>query len=612
MNIDKLNEEGHVNDSDSNSSNQWYSVQNPEKPSVCLCINDGNEALHSPTPFMYMSEEECMNSECPLPPIVCEMNLSSVQLLNCFNSGATRFGKFLIETEAPEYDAVVQFKIGNGQWIDSVSYNGSSQTVDLPLSSSNEPISFRLYKYVCEDQRCFINWPNLEWDQDPPQNPKVVLKAVRYDTGDLMKITGLSYKYVPPFYIPGPGGTPAVPQGDYGQVFGGTISSDSTRDPIVGEVVKIEPESGDSTTVGAVYRIVKIENLSTPESRVITLECANYLCDDVKQNMVGWTIETIYVHNFVKEDCTLSTGDAPYKVSVKMANVPGKGQRFVFDNEYKSPYFLTRGTYYRFDLSDPSNSGNELAFSNYVDGRNGGVVDQITSPGLVLSGTPGTSGAYLDVFTQTLSDNSTPAIPFKEPAPNEETQEFFFFSKENTNKGGKITMATKTPGDDGPPDDGQPISAPCGGGHTCNRAKFYIKINGVIVLNSNLNNLGDPDSPPSSKFGGPWAPTLSGIGNNQYDRRCVAVITEEMNSAIFASGDSGESDSDGGGSCDCGDPESASPTEPFVLSIEPMEENKNPHIGVTWVRLKNRCNQTVYSCCIGKSFCPDCPPPQTC
>jgi hypothetical protein len=588
--------------------NGWYSVQDPDKPSVCLCLNDGNEGLFDPIPILYATESECMNSECPLPPIVCEMTISSAQLISCKDGVA----KFLIETENPEYDAVIQMKIGDGVWNDVQKYNGSSANVEIPLPSADNTVHFRLYRYICEDQRCFISWPNIAWDQPPPNNPRVVLTAIGYEGGDLMKIENLKYKYVPPYYIPGPGGTPTLPLGDFGEVHGGTISSDSTRDPVVGEIVKVEPEEGDSSTVGAVYRIIKIENLESDENRVITLECANYLCDDVKQNMVGWTLETIYVHRFVQEDCILTEGQEPTIIKVKVGDVKNRGQRILFDDKYETPFFLTRGAYYRFDLSDSSNANDNLSFSVNTDGRDssGNIIGEITSPGVVVNGTPGSDGAYIDVFTKTLSEDSVPFIAFK---PDNETQEFYFFSKNNPNRGGTITMATKSGADGGDEDsdDGSSIpSAPCGGGHVCDRAKFDILINGVLVLESNLNNLDDDTSKPSSKFGGNWSPLPSGIGEHVLDRRCVTKITEEQNAQIFASAGGSDSDSDGGGLCSCGGEEE--PTAPFEFSIIPHESNKNPHFGVTWVRLKNRCGQTVYSCCIGLSFCPDCPPPQDC
>jgi hypothetical protein len=600
----------------------WYSVQDPEKPSVCLCVNDGNNINIFPPPILYPTESECMNSECPLPPIVCEMTISSAQIVSCSNGIA----KFLIETASPEYDAVIQMKIGDGVWNDVEKYNGSSAEVEIPLPPSNSTVNFRLYKYVCEDQRCFISWPNISWDQPPPESPTVVLTAVGYEGGDLMKITNLKYKYVPPYYIPGPGGTPALPLGDFGEVHGGTLSPDSTRDPVVGEIVKVEPEEGDSSTVGAVYRIIKIENLESEDERVITLECANYLCDDVKQNMVGWSIETIYAHKFVQEECILTKGEEPTTIVVKVGDVKNKGQRILFDDKYETPFFLTRGAYYRFDLSDPSNANDQLSFSVNTDGRDssGNIIGELlTSPGVTVSGTPGTDGAYIDIVTNTLSSQGIPIIPFK---PDNEVQEFYFFSKDNPNRGGTITMATKSGNDSGDEDsdDGSAIpSAPCGGGHVCDRAKFDIFINGVLVLESNLNNLPkkqrvssiadwvDQDSLPSSKFGGPWSPLPSGIGEHILDRRCVTKITEEQNAQIFAAAGGSDSDSDRG-NCSCGQSESETPTEPFEISIIPHESNKNPHTGITWVRLKNRCGQTVYSCCIGQFFCPDCPPPQDC
>jgi len=583
--------------------NKWYNLQDPVNFYLCLCVNDGMQNNRTPVPILYDSEAICMNQECPIPPVVCEMTVESATLIDCVDGVAN----FLIETKNPEYDAVIQMKVGDGEYQDVGKHNGASSNVSVPIPSNGQTITFRLYRYVCQDQRCFIAWPDVAYDMDPPSSPTVSLKSVRYDDGDLMKITGLRYKYVSPFYLPS--ATPPL-LGDYGEVHGGTLSSDSTRDPKVGDVVRVEPEAGNNSAVGAVYRIIAIDNLTNEETRVITLECANYLCDDVKQNMVGWTVETIYVHNFVEEPC-IPGEDAgkPTVITVKATSVTGKGTRFVFNNKYESPFFMTRGTYYRFDLSDSSCT--DFNFSTSPDGNPDGI---LTSPGIIFSGTPGTSGAYVDVFTKILSSDSTPLMPFKSDG---DTQEFYYYSTSTPNKGGKITMALNSAGDDGSDDPNAPISAPCGGSHTCDRAKFDITINDVLVLKSNLNNASDPDSKPSSKFGGNWAPLPSGIGQNILDRRSVATITQELNDQIFASSDSGggsDSDSLGGkGGCDCAPPgDDSPPTTPFVLGIKPSEGNLNPHMGVTWVRMRNRCGQTVYSCCIGQSFCPDCPPPDPC
>ena len=583
------------------SKNSWYNLQDLVKPSICLCVDDGMQANRSPTPILYESEAQCMNEECPIPPITCNMTISGVTFLGCEGGNA----KFLIETAYPEYDTMIQIKVGDGNFEDVEKYNGSSATISVPIPQ--EPATFRLYKYVCEDQRCFISWPSLPYDAPAPLTPMVELKSVRYDQGDLMKVTGLKYKYVSPFYLPG--STPPL-LGDYGEVHGGTLS-DSTRDPVVGDIVRIEPEAGNNSAISAVYRIVSIDNPTNEETRIITLECANYLCDDVKQNMVGWTVETIYVHNYEEVDCVPGEdAGKPTIVNVKVASVPNKGTRFVFNNKYESPFFMTRGTYYRFDVSDSTNSSDSIAFSTSPDGNPNGPISPVS---IVVSGTPGTSGAYIDIFSKDLSDDLVGlGSPFKADG---NTQEFYYYSTNNANRGGKITLATKTPGDGDEDSDLAAVPAPCGSGHTCDRTKFDITINGVLVLKSNLNNVADTTSKPSTKFGGNWSPLPSGIGENRYDRRCVTTITQEMNDQIFASASS-DSDSDGlgdKGGCECAAPgDETGPTSPFVLGITPSEGNNNPHSGVTWVRMKNRCSQTVYSCCIGLSFCPDCPPPDPC
>jgi hypothetical protein len=146
---------------------------------------------------------------------------------------------------------------------------------------------------------------------------------------------------------------------------------------------------------------------------------------------------------------------------------------------------------------------------------------------------------------------------------------------------------------------GVSVKSPCGGGHVCNRAQFDIFLTAnsnpdTLVLEANLNNAGgvdgfgnsNPDNGPSTVFGGTWDPLPDGIGLNFYDRYSSSIITKEQNDAIFA-----------------GLPPSTGPADPayaVTVKIVANPVNTNPHLDITWVRIKDTCGRIVYSCCIGE------------
>jgi hypothetical protein len=132
-------------------------------------------------------------------------------------------------------------------------------------------------------------------------------------------------------------------------------------------------------------------------------------------------------------------------------------------------------------------------------------------------------------------------------------------------------------------------SSPCGGaGHVCNRATFDIIfgtgigtgadpnkieiINGVTVLQANLNNNGGPTDPGPGPF--PYDGPL--------DRYSYAIITEEMSEQIL-----GPTHKDG-------------TEKSYFIEIRPSEDNPNPHGGITNVRVRNPyCSGlAVYNCCL--------------
>ena len=135
---------------------------------------------------------------------------------------------------------------------------------------------------------------------------------------------------------------------------------------------------------------------------------------------------------------------------------------------------------------------------------------------------------------------------------------------------------------------------PCGGGHSCNRADFDILIDtplvsGHKVLDAKLNNAGTNDNGPGPfPFNGPM------------DRYSSAKISEEDNTKLFGSGINGTG---------------LDPSTPvtYKVRISPASGNTNAHVGITWVRILNPCNQPIYSCCLsvggGTSAPPNWTPP---
>jgi hypothetical protein len=116
---------------------------------------------------------------------------------------------------------------------------------------------------------------------------------------------------------------------------------------------------------------------------------------------------------------------------------------------------------------------------------------------------------------------------------------------------------------------------PCGGGHICNRADFEIQIDtnitgGYKLLDGQLNNAGTNDNGP-----GPFP------YNGAMDRYSSRKITEADNNSIF-----------GTGLTTGGQPLS------YSIKIVPASGNNNPHVGITWVRILNPCNEPIYSCCL--------------
>lgn len=114
------------------------------------------------------------------------------------------------------------------------------------------------------------------------------------------------------------------------------------------------------------------------------------------------------------------------------------------------------------------------------------------------------------------------------------------------------------------------IGAPCGGGHSCDRARFNIVINNVVVLEANLNNQTSENNPDGTRP--PLMP--DGIGSSEMDRYSANIISESIANQI--------ADND--------------PIN-YTVNIFPHPTNTDPHKDITWVRIKDPEENIIYSSC---------------
>ena len=114
-------------------------------------------------------------------------------------------------------------------------------------------------------------------------------------------------------------------------------------------------------------------------------------------------------------------------------------------------------------------------------------------------------------------------------------------------------------------------NAPCFGGHSCNFARFNIVINGIIVLDANLNN---------SNEGSPPVLMPDGIGSSSTDRYSSSIISERLAGLIKATN-----------------------RLDYRIQILAHPTNPKPHENIVWVRIKNPAGSIVYSTCsaVGES-----------
>ena len=251
-------------------------------------------------------------------------------------------------------------------------------------------------------------------------------------------------------------------------------------------------------------------------------------------------------------------------------------------------------------IEDPNVCPGVTINNEAVAGLNNSVIARVvgtpTTPGtyttkIVFTGTyggggPGNGGGIQEVWTLTIVVQSLgggggggPTVPC---GPNDLISGWYDAS-------GSFLIFTSGSGQ-GPGGDNVGVDNPCGGGHVCNRADFDIKMktelspSGYTVLSGMLNNAGTRDNGP-----GPFP------YNGQYDRYSSRIITSDDNFILF--GFSGVNTGS-----NTGIPLS------FSISIVPSPGNTNPHLGVTWVRILNECNEVVYSCCLGEGGGTTAPP----
>jgi len=108
-------------------------------------------------------------------------------------------------------------------------------------------------------------------------------------------------------------------------------------------------------------------------------------------------------------------------------------------------------------------------------------------------------------------------------------------------------------------------NAPCFGGHSCDNARFNIFINGIIVLEANLNN---------NSEGSPPALMPDGIGSDKADRYSNNIISEYAAELIKNTN-----------------------RLDYTIEIKPHPTNLTPHENILWIRIKNPKGNTIYSTC---------------
>lgn len=98
-----------------------------------------------------------------------------------------------------------------------------------------------------------------------------------------------------------------------------------------------------------------------------------------------------------------------------------------------------------------------------------------------------------------------------------------------------------------------------------NNHKFDVYLNGVLVLRSNLNNLGEGESLPLS---------ADGLGSSSYDRYSAVQLDETQSEAIVRVNRYG-----------------------FILRVVPADDNYYTNLSSVWIRLRDPEGNIIYNEC---------------